>query len=868
VSPKVRKDSLILTIVLLLCVGGQAAEKPAGSAPSWYTKKATLQETMAAAAASIPPGPQWGPWHLVGPFPNPDGKGFENAHPPEAGVDLSALYDGMNTQRIGWVKKPEFVDGQAHDLLPHVTPNTNVTVYLYRSVASAVPVEIPALFGSDDTLTVWLNGEKLLAANKPRACRLGDDRAELKLKQGVNHLLLKVCQGTLGFGFAFETRPEDALKRRDSRLRDLLRRDFPREAAVLERDRFLAKAPAVAAAGKAKTFQVEKVRSRLLDREIALVPSFGAAERSFLGSGRVGAGGANGDWDYLIGPAYSSPDFLNSEGLLMEVGNAKPERLAFSMRRIAGSGVLFGSVEKNGVVVELYEFVPWDGVEALRLVHLAPLEPGGVAGARLQARVKVGGRLIQGNVVTVPRGTGAGSYGGECPNWAPRTARIAWSDPAATVEEDGKDGAVMRTAPFDLRGNAGLTRCLVHRVEWDADLKPVESWDRGKAVLEAALAEWRDWFNQGDAGVLAHPRFGLLIESQLAFIRMQQSYDGGLIAGVRRYAYSYPRDMHGAARAFMSTGHRRELLNELQWMDRKHRKFRTIVNSSEMGADVRDFCGGHKGSELPGYYLLMARGYLRMGGDAKDLDAFRESLRHAADVQIEHARKQGWRFGFNGDETERYTDLFYGGLPPGFGQATWSMPSHVLGLTSVDFFARELAPRWSLDPAPYRDAVEALRKSFAETFLRDGGTVPAWTIFQGGIVPDHPMSNYACFPAWLEAPLSDEVKRNSAWEAAWHVSEHGWLSARPGRAEATCGHTLAMLLNALMASGADRATCDHLVNLILGGPLIQHYGLVNEWYSSDRKPNDHNLRPFETGPLTEALVRYIRLTDDRRKDSP
>jgi len=45
---------------------------------------------------------------------------------------------------------------------------------VYRSVTSAVPVEIPALFGSDDTLTVWLNGEKLLAANKPRACRLSD----------------------------------------------------------------------------------------------------------------------------------------------------------------------------------------------------------------------------------------------------------------------------------------------------------------------------------------------------------------------------------------------------------------------------------------------------------------------------------------------------------------------------------------------------------------------------------------------------------------------------------------------------------------------------------------------------------------------
>jgi hypothetical protein len=63
-------------------------------------------------------------------------------------------------------------------------------------------------------------------------------------------------------------------------------------------------------------------------------------------------------------------------------------------------------------------------------------------GVRLQVRVKAGGRTIQGNIVTVARGTGAGSHGMECLNWAPRTARSAWSDPAATVEDEPMDRSV------------------------------------------------------------------------------------------------------------------------------------------------------------------------------------------------------------------------------------------------------------------------------------------------------------------------------------------------------------------------------------------------------------------------------------------
>jgi hypothetical protein len=56
-------------------------------------------------------------------------------------------------------------------------------------------MDLPASFGSDDTLTVWLNGAKIIADPSYRACAPDQNMATLKLKAGKNQLLLKICQG-------------------------------------------------------------------------------------------------------------------------------------------------------------------------------------------------------------------------------------------------------------------------------------------------------------------------------------------------------------------------------------------------------------------------------------------------------------------------------------------------------------------------------------------------------------------------------------------------------------------------------------------------------------------------------------------------
>ncbi|MBI2301334.1 MAG: hypothetical protein HYU66_20695 [Armatimonadetes bacterium] len=143
-----------------------------------------------------------GRWWYVGPFDHTDGKGFETAYPPESGVDLKARYPGKAGKTLRWQSGERFRDGEDNSLRIFGDDDW-IAVYLYRTITSPVARRLPVLLGSDDTLTVWLNGKKLLAHNTSRACRLGDESLTLDLKAGENQLLLKVCQGAGPSGFAF-----------------------------------------------------------------------------------------------------------------------------------------------------------------------------------------------------------------------------------------------------------------------------------------------------------------------------------------------------------------------------------------------------------------------------------------------------------------------------------------------------------------------------------------------------------------------------------------------------------------------------------------------------------------------------------------
>lgn len=141
-------------------------------------------------------------WKLIGPFDNPGQRGFDIAYPPEKELDFAKHYDGKGG-KVAW-REMDFADGAANNLaLFGGDLNQNGVVYLHREIEAKAAVEVPAAFGSDDTLTVWLNGEKLIAENTYRALTVDQTKTLLKLRPGKNNLLVKICQGGGEWAFSF-----------------------------------------------------------------------------------------------------------------------------------------------------------------------------------------------------------------------------------------------------------------------------------------------------------------------------------------------------------------------------------------------------------------------------------------------------------------------------------------------------------------------------------------------------------------------------------------------------------------------------------------------------------------------------------------
>lgn len=152
---------------------------------------------------SGPVKPKLGKWHYLGPLDNTGGRAFEAPHPVDKNVDLKETFEGKGKEKIAW-REGKFKDGEINNLaLFKPQHNADAAIYLYREIEVDAPVDLPIALGSDDTLSVWLNGTKVLANPSYRPCAPDQDRVNLNLKAGKNTLLLKICQGGGEWAFYF-----------------------------------------------------------------------------------------------------------------------------------------------------------------------------------------------------------------------------------------------------------------------------------------------------------------------------------------------------------------------------------------------------------------------------------------------------------------------------------------------------------------------------------------------------------------------------------------------------------------------------------------------------------------------------------------
>jgi len=125
-------------------------------------------------------------WRVIGPFPR-DGK----AHPPQREQKLDAVYKGAEKD-VKWQMVQ--ADAKQHgrvNLEARLRPNQQVVAYAYAEIESATSRDAVLLCGSDDTLTIWLNGKKVHDHANDRGWNYNQDKVKVHLEKGKNRLLIQ-----------------------------------------------------------------------------------------------------------------------------------------------------------------------------------------------------------------------------------------------------------------------------------------------------------------------------------------------------------------------------------------------------------------------------------------------------------------------------------------------------------------------------------------------------------------------------------------------------------------------------------------------------------------------------------------------------
>jgi HEAT repeat protein len=140
-------------------------------------------------------------WWVVGPFDlGEKNQGWDTEFIGEPDVSVVARYMSGKS-RVAWkpvtTKDP---DGKV-DLRASVSKRDRCIGYAYAEVTVDEPTDAVLLIGADDSERVWVNGRKVFETFRARGLSVDEDRVPVRLKAGVNKILLKLYQETEGWEF-------------------------------------------------------------------------------------------------------------------------------------------------------------------------------------------------------------------------------------------------------------------------------------------------------------------------------------------------------------------------------------------------------------------------------------------------------------------------------------------------------------------------------------------------------------------------------------------------------------------------------------------------------------------------------------------
>ncbi|MBN1819025.1 MAG: SUMF1/EgtB/PvdO family nonheme iron enzyme [Sedimentisphaerales bacterium] len=190
-----------------------------------YVKKETWVHTLFSVRDQIRQGMDeteviLGPWYTTGGL---RAGSFDTSLFPEEEINLEA----KDARGRGLWQRGRYTDGQVQGLRADSAGAT----YLYRTITTKTAQLLPVSLGSDDGITVWLNGKKILSRDVPRGVAPDQERITLELQPGENTFLLRIynISGDHGFYFSAGDNPL-------ARVWNRIAQDWPQESAWMQRD--------------------------------------------------------------------------------------------------------------------------------------------------------------------------------------------------------------------------------------------------------------------------------------------------------------------------------------------------------------------------------------------------------------------------------------------------------------------------------------------------------------------------------------------------------------------------------------------------------------------------------------------------------
>ena len=139
-------------------------------------------------------------WHVVGPFPFKTEPPFPLAK--SAAPDFQAKFPGYRDEPLVW-KKTRAIDNHGQvDLGRIYSSDDDIAAFGAAEFESPTDRKAEFVVGSDDTLTVWLNGEKVYDFQNRRGFNPDENRFDAPVVKGKNHVVIKCGNNGGGWQFA------------------------------------------------------------------------------------------------------------------------------------------------------------------------------------------------------------------------------------------------------------------------------------------------------------------------------------------------------------------------------------------------------------------------------------------------------------------------------------------------------------------------------------------------------------------------------------------------------------------------------------------------------------------------------------------